>query len=272
MSGFKAACFPDFISQYIDLGSGLPTASPNVHEVARQVRPDARVVYVDHDPQVAAHGRAACDTSGGLAFLEYDIRDYHGILTYLDAAKMIDFSAPVGVLGVSVLHFVPDEDCPGDVVAAFRWRMAPGSYLVLSHAATDGSDAAVLAEAVSAYTEAGLPAVPRAADGIAAFFTGLDLIEPGLVDVAKWRPDEPAGPAPIRLLAGVGRKRGELPRDSSPAGGFCPVPGRLVAWKGARVGELAPRPGSRQHDRRRLSPWLSVTSLRPCGSRSARVG
>jgi hypothetical protein len=87
--------------------------------------------------------------------------------------------------------------------------MAPGSYLVLSHVATDGSDTRVLEEAVSVYTGSGLPAVPRSAADIAEFFAGLDLVEPGLVDVADWRPDEPAEPARIRLLAGVGRK----PRD-----------------------------------------------------------
>ena len=116
------------IRQYVDLGSGLPT-SPNVHEIVRKIRRDARVVYVDDDPMVAAHGRAEC-AGEGIAFIERDIRYPQEILTDRRLTNLIDFTAPVAFLCAAVLHFIPDEDNPKDIVAALRWRMAPGSYLV----------------------------------------------------------------------------------------------------------------------------------------------
>jgi hypothetical protein len=203
------------IRQYIDLGSGLPT-SPNVHEVARQVRPDARVVYVDSDPVVASHGRAICDAGSGLAFIEHDVRDPQGILADHALADVIDFSAPIAMLGVSLLHFIPDEDNPREIIAAFRWRMAPGSYLALSHAASDGSDKQALSESASIYKGAALPAIPRTTIEIMSYFTGLDLIEPGLADVTQWRCDMREKPTKIRFLAGVGRKQRDLPANALP--------------------------------------------------------
>jgi hypothetical protein len=197
------------IRQFIDLGSGLPT-SPNVHEVARQVRPDARVVYVDSDPMVASHGRALCDTDSGVAFVEHDIRCPDDILGDSRLTGMIDFSAPIAMLSVAVLHFLPDEDNPGQILEAFRSRMAPGSFLVLSHATSDGVDNRVLSEIASAYKESTARAVPRTGADIKGFFTGLDLIEPGLVDVSQWRADMTVKPTKIRFLAGVGRKRPEI--------------------------------------------------------------
>jgi hypothetical protein len=193
------------VRQFIDLGSGLPT-SPNVHEVARQVRPDARVAYVDSDPVVASHCRVLCDTDSSVGFVEQDIRNPHDILDDGLLTRLIDFSAPVAVLGVAVLHFVPDADDPGEILAAFRCRMAPGSYLVLSHATSDGADDRVLSETVSVYKASTVPAVPRTAADITGFFTGLDLIEPGLVDVSQWRTDMPEKPTKIRFLSGAGRK------------------------------------------------------------------
>ncbi|SRR5712691_11688131 len=200
------------IRQYIDLGSGLPTISLNVHEIARQVRPDARVVYVDNDPVAATHGRAMCDFGDDIAFIEADIRGPQEILTDPQLTRLIDFSAPVGILGVSLLHFVPDEDNPREIMTAFRWRMASDSYLVLSHVTSDGSDAQVLGDVTDVYKESGTPAVPRTAADIEGFFTGLDLVEPGLIDVTQWRSDMQEKPNKIRLLAGVGRKPRELPR------------------------------------------------------------
>jgi hypothetical protein len=198
------------VRQFIDLGSGMPT-SPNVHEVARQVRPDARVVYVDSDPVVASHGRVLCDSDHGVAFAEQDIRHPQAILHDARLTSLIDFSAPVAVLTVSVLHFIQDEDNPGEILAAFRSRMTSGSYLVLSHATSDGADERVLSEIASVYKESTVRAVPRTTANIKEFLTGLDLVEPGLVDVSQWRGDTPAKPTKIRFLAGVGRKRRDLP-------------------------------------------------------------
>jgi hypothetical protein len=193
------------IRQYVDLGSGMPT-SPAVHEIARQVRPDARVVYVDSDPVAATHCRAVCDGDRGLAFVECDIRSPQVFLTDRRLADVVDFSAPVAFLCSAVLHFVPDEDYPKDIVAALRWRMTAGSYLVVSHAMADDASRDVLSAIIDVYQAASMPAVPRTAEDIRAFFSDLDLVEPGLVDVSQWRSDMREKTTKVRLLAGVGRK------------------------------------------------------------------
>lgn len=198
------------IGQYVDLGSGMPT-SPTVHEIARQVRPEARVVYVDNDPVVASHCRFVCDGDRGLGFIEGDIRAPQDILTELQLSGTIDLSKPVAFLFAAVLHFVPDKDEPKGIVSAFRWRMAPGSYLVISHGAADNASRNVLSKIADVYQGATAPAVPRTAREIREFFSGLDLVEPGLVDVARWRSDMKEKATKIRLLAGVGRKPGNLP-------------------------------------------------------------
>lgn len=197
------------IDQYIDLGSGLPT-SPTAHEIARQVRPDARVVYVDNDPVVASHVMGLHYHDDGVAMVERDIRSPQEILADEKLTDLIDFSAPVGILFVASLHFIRDEENPREIVASFRWRMAPGSFLVISHAAIDGADAGVLSEIADVYQNATAPAVPRTAADIGKFFTGLDLVEPGLVNVSEWRPDIAEKPTRIRFLAAVGRKPGGL--------------------------------------------------------------
>lgn len=193
------------IRQYVDLGSGMPT-SPTVHEIARQVRPEARVVYVDNDSVVASHCRAVCDGDSGLEFIQSDIRTPQHILTELQLSETIDLSEPVAFLFAAVLHFVPDADEPKGIVAAFRWRMAPGSYLVISHGVADTASKNVLSVIRDVYQGATAPAVPRTAKEVREFFTGLDLVEPGLVDVSRWRSDMKEKATKIRLLAGVGRK------------------------------------------------------------------
>jgi hypothetical protein len=187
----------------------MPT-SPVVHEIARQVRPDARVVYVDNDPVVASHCRAVCDGDKGLGFIEGDIRAPQDILNDLPLTGIIDLAEPAAFLCAAVLHFVPDEDQPKGIVAALRWRMASGSYLVISHGAADAASKSVLSEIADVYQGATAPAVPRTAKEIREFFTGLDLVEPGLVDARRWRSDMKEKVTKVRLLAGVGRK----PRDA----------------------------------------------------------
>jgi len=209
------------IGQYIDLGTGLPT-SPNVHKVARQVRPGARVVYVDNDPVVTLHSRVLCATSDGVAVVDGDIRDPRSILANPVLTAAIDFALPVAILCVSVFHFIREDKNPREIMAAFRWRMAPGSYLVLSHAATDDTERHVLADIEAVYDQATAPAVPRSAAGIRDFFAGLELVEPGLVDVSQWRPDTRARAAKIRILAGVGRKPLPEPATSAVAGRTSP--------------------------------------------------
>lgn len=195
------------IRQYVDLGCGMPT-SPTVHEIVRQVRADARVVYVDNDPVVASHCRAICDGDDGLEFIEADIRAPQGILADLRFGDTIDLSEPLAFLCAAVLHFVPDDDQPKGIVAALRWRMEPGSYLVLSHGAADAASKHALSEIADVYQGVTAAAVPRTAKEIREFFTGLDLVEPGLVDVRRWRSDMKEKPTRVRLLGGVGRKPG----------------------------------------------------------------
>lgn len=193
------------VRQFIELGAGMPV-EPNVHEVARQVRPDARVVYVDNDPVVTTHHRAMWDTCDGVAVVDADIRHPEHLLTDPRLTGLIDFTEPVAVLCVAVLHFIPDDQRPHDVIAMLRRQMAPGSYLVLSHTASDNADEHVLADIRHTYADSTVPAVPRREVEILRFFGSLELVEPGLVDVSQWRPDIRARSTKIRILGGVGRK------------------------------------------------------------------
>lgn len=193
------------IRQFVDLGAGLPT-SPNVHEVARAIQPAARVVYVDNDPVVTVHSRAMCGGDSGLAVLDGDIRRPRQILAGLRLTGLIDLSEPVAFLCVAVLHFITEDENPGEIITALRRRMAPGSYLAVSHATADGADESVISEIRRAYGGATAPAVPRPESAIRALFTGFDLAEPGLTDAARWRSGTPGDVGSIRVLAGVGRR------------------------------------------------------------------
>ncbi len=196
------------ISQFIDLGAGIPT-SPNVHETARAADPRARVVYVDNDPIVTCHNDALlANGRNGILALEADIRRPHGILASEDFCDLIDFSRPVGVLFVAVLHFIPEEDDPQGSVAAFTRLMAPGSYLALSHITSDRTEPDVIATIHDAYRTASAPAVFRTSDQVRQFFNGLNLIDP-LVDVSDWYAPgniRPPGPRALRFLAGIATK------------------------------------------------------------------
>jgi len=195
------------IRQYIDLGTGFPT-SPNVHEVARQVLPDARVVYVDNDAVVTAHNRALRATMPGVVAVHGDIRRPDEILGDPDLLSVIDFAEPVAVLLVAVLHFItPDED-PASIVAAFRDRLAPGSYLAISHGVSDNTSPRVIKKITSAYDSASSPVTARTAADVAAFFEGCELVEPGVVDVTRWRPERRTRSQGLQVAAGVGRKLG----------------------------------------------------------------
>jgi len=192
------------IGQFIDLGTGLPTR-PNVHEVARSVHPDARVLYVDNDPMVCSHARALLATNDGVAAIQGDIRMPQAILNDPVTCTLIDFTRPVGVLFVAVLHFLTGDDQPWEQVAAFRWRMTGGSMLAVSHVTSDGTPPDVQATIRDVYAEASAPAVFRTRPEIESFFGGLDLMEPGLVEVGAWRSLRPSPPAPLRFLGGVAR-------------------------------------------------------------------
>lgn len=190
------------VRQFLDLGTGIPT-SPNVHEIAREIHPDATVVYVDNDPIVMTHNQALRAPVDGVATLRHDARDPDAILDDTAVKELINFEQPVGVLLVAVLHFV-GHDLATEIVRRFRSAMAPGSYLAISAACTDGTGTAAIKKIESVYAAAGSQVVFRSASQIAEFFEGLDLLDPGLAEVSQWRA---AGtPSTLRVLAGVGRK------------------------------------------------------------------
>ena len=191
------------IRQFLDLGTGLPTKG-NVHQVAQAIAPDARVVYVDNDPMVLAHARAL-KTGDGTAVIHADLRDPDAILSHPDTRRLIDFTEPLAVLFIAVLHFVGDPDA-GAAVADFTRAAAPGSYLVLTHASTGPVSEVAATSAVYATTTNSTTARPP--EKILGFFDGMEIIDPGLVPAQQWRPDESAatGAGSLWLLGGVGRK------------------------------------------------------------------
>jgi S-adenosyl methyltransferase len=194
------------IRQFLDIGTGLPTAD-NTHEVAQRIAPDARIVYVDNDPIVLAHSRALLDSApgGATAYIQADVRDPAGIVR--EAAATLDFTQPVAVILLAVLHFVPDDEHPEQITAALMDPMAAGSYLTIS-ALTDDISAEQVTRVARDYNAQRVAAhvYPRTHAEIARCFGDLDLVEPGLVPIKQWRSAaEAAGQAPA--YGGVARKR-----------------------------------------------------------------
>jgi hypothetical protein len=195
------------LRQFLDIGTGLPTAN-NTHEVAQSAAPESRIVYVDNDPLVLSHARALLTSSpeGVTAYLEADLRDTDRILEL--AAEVLDFTRPVAIMLLAILHYIPDLDEAQRIVARLVSAVPPGSHLVISHAASD-IDPAEMAEMIRRMNEhlAEGNHVGRPREVVAKFFDGLDLMEPGVVKVTEWRPAsavEAAGPT--SLWGGVGRK------------------------------------------------------------------
>jgi hypothetical protein len=195
------------IRQFLDLGTGLPAAD-NTHEVAQAVAPDSRIVYVDNDPIVLVHARAllASTSEGATSYVEADLRDPDKILRA--AAQVLDFGQPVAIMLLAILQFIPDSDDPYGIVARLLAAVPSGSYLAISHPAKD-IKAEMVAAATARYNARVVTRMTRRTHAEAArFFTGLDLVEPGIVQPHRWRPD--AGQAPtsaeVSAHAGVGRK------------------------------------------------------------------
>ncbi|MEV5710960.1 SAM-dependent methyltransferase [Actinoallomurus sp. NPDC052274] len=194
------------IQQFIDIGAGFPTRD-NTHEVIQNRDPDARVVYLDNDPVVLAHGRALLTDNANTTVIQADLRDPDAIIDHPGLNTMIDWHKPVGVILVGVLHFIPDSENPHGIVASFRSAMAPGSCLVLSHAKRNPETV----HAAEVWKQANAPGVPRTVERIARFFDGLQLVHPGLVPVSKWRRGSQRAQE-IPFLGGVGLKRPEASR------------------------------------------------------------
>lgn len=197
------------ISQFLDIGTGLPVGG-HVHEIAQAVNPAARVVYADNDPIVVAHARALLAEARSVAAVEGDVRYPRHLLTMPAVRDLIDFSRPVAVLLVAVLHFVPDSEDPWSAVRVITDWLAPGSYLVVSHVTGDEIPDDAVRRAAEIYQGALVQGTARSVGEVARFFDGLDMAEPGLVDVAEWRPGRRAAAVgrPVLFWAGAGRKPG----------------------------------------------------------------
>jgi len=194
------------IRQFLDLGSGIPTAG-NVHEIAQHAAPGSRVVYVDRDPVAVAEGRKLLAGNPDTAVIQADIREPSQILSDPAVARLIDPGQPVGLVLVAILHFVLDADDPGSLVARLRDVVPPGSYLAISHA-TSQDNPRLAAAAERIYNYRGADGQARTGDEITRFFGDWDMIEPGLVYAPLWRPgqDVPANPEKFWFLAGAARK------------------------------------------------------------------
>jgi O-methyltransferase involved in polyketide biosynthesis len=173
------------IRQFLDIGTGLPTAD-NTHDVAQRIAPESKIVYVDHDPVVLTHAQALLTSSpdGRTDYIQADLRDTATIIK--GAARTLDLSQPAAVLLIAVLHFIPDADDPYAVVARLMDAVPSGSYLVMAHAASDIAPEAS-AEMARRYNQmSSTPITPRDRAQVARFFGGLDLVPPGLVPISQW--------------------------------------------------------------------------------------
>ncbi|GIJ77849.1 S-adenosyl methyltransferase [Micromonospora phaseoli] len=198
------------IRQFLDIGSGIPTVG-NVHEIAQRHAPDSRVVYVDVDPVAVAHSREILAGNDRTTVVQEDLRHPDRILAHPDVRAVLDFSRPVAVLVVAVLHFVADDDRPAEVLRTLRSALAPGSYLVLSQASDDGRDEAERTEAEEVYRRTDNPLWVRSRAELTGFFDGFELVEPGVVWVPQWRPETPESAEDAEravFLGGVGRLGG----------------------------------------------------------------
>jgi SAM-dependent methyltransferase len=190
------------IDQFLDLGAGLPTQG-NVHEIAQSARPGARVVYVDNDPVVTAHGRALLALDDQTAVTQADMREPDGVFGDAKVRRLLDFERPICVLFVAVLHFLPDEEDPAGLVRRFVEAVPAGSHVILSHAAVEEPRNR---EVEAAYRSASAPFVPRTHAQVTALLDGLEIVAPGVVPLHEWRPDGGEYPTTAGWTA-VARKR-----------------------------------------------------------------
>jgi hypothetical protein len=194
------------VAQFFDLGSGLPTVQ-NTHQIAHAVEPAARVVYVDNDPSAYIHGRVLLADDALTTVVLGDIREPDTLLAMPCVTRFIDFSKPVGLILNAVIHHLLDEEDPYGIVERYKQALAPGSYMQLTHFSNSSPEAMANEQVLRQSLGRGQT---RSREQIARFFDGLDLVEPGLVYLPQWRPDEPVklplDPGSKIMLVGVGRK------------------------------------------------------------------
>ncbi len=196
------------IRQFLDIGTGLPTAE-NTHEVAQRVAPESRIVYADNDPLVLVHARALLTSTpeGACDYVDGDLREPDKILA--EAARTLDFDQPVGLMLLGILHHISDTDQAQEIVRRLVAALAPGSFLTINHS-TSAVHGEAMEEAVRHWNQVGTPPMTlRTPQQIARFFDGLDLLAPGVVSCSRWRPGPgPDGeePAEVDEFSGVARK------------------------------------------------------------------
>lgn len=193
------------VDQFLDLGSGVPTVG-NVHEVAQAVNPEAKVVYVDIEPVAVTHGRHLLASNDRATVIQADLRQPRDLLNHPEVTELLDLSRPVAVLLIAVLHFIQDEDQPGEIVRNYVDLAAPGSYFAISHADDDDdlpTEQTRMIEDYRSSTKA--PFVHRGKNELASWLDGLDLEPPGIVQTNEWHPDEKPSPI-LRTHCMVARK------------------------------------------------------------------
>ncbi|MGH3896704.1 MAG: SAM-dependent methyltransferase [Pseudonocardiaceae bacterium] len=197
------------IRQFLDIGSGIPTVG-NVHEIAQRADPECRIVYVDKEPIAVAHSEMLLGGNDRASMIQANLHNVDDVLDHPQTKRVLDFDQPIGLLMLWVLHFVPDSWDPAGIMARYRDRLTPGSYLAITHVTTDGNPPGQ-AETVQLYKNTPDPVYFRSREEVLRLFAGFELVEPGLVGSAFWRP---SGPGDISESAemntvsygGVGRK------------------------------------------------------------------
>ncbi|HEX6289406.1 MAG TPA: SAM-dependent methyltransferase [Herpetosiphonaceae bacterium] len=199
------------IDQFLDLGSGIPTAG-NVHEVAQRANPAARVVYVDVEPVAVIHSAAILRGNERATIVEADARQPEEILKHPEVQRLLDFSKPIGVLMLALLHFVTDDQAAQALVRRYREALVPGSFIAITHASLERVPAEIVTQFERVYSQTTTPIKTRGRAQVEPLFKGLDLVDPGVIYVPLWRPE---GPDDVFLdqpersinLGGVGRVR-----------------------------------------------------------------
>jgi hypothetical protein len=197
------------VDQFLDLGSGIPTSS-NVHEVAQNINPAAHVIYVDHDPVAVIHSQAILKDNPNASIIQEDIRNMEKILEHPDLTALIDLHRPVGVLMLSVLHFVNDEAQLQSILQVLKDRLVSGSFIVISHYSLEEAPAEIIAQ-LSRMSSGSHNSISRTSAEVVLIFDGFELVEPGVVRAPLWHPESPedllvAQPERALAFVGVGRK------------------------------------------------------------------
>lgn len=198
------------ITQFLDLGSGIPTVG-NVHEIAWQANPDCRIVYADIDPVAVAHSRALLRRFDHATAIQADMRRPREILDDTQTREMLDFTRPIAVLMIAVLHFVPDSEDPRGIIGQYLDALVPGSCLAISHASLEGATPLRAEEAIQQYRRSVTDFTMRTRAEIIGLFDGVKLVDPGVVYLTEWHPEpgaDTSDAARMSTFAGVGRKIG----------------------------------------------------------------